>query len=139
MRAFVYHTSSSSSSCYDHYEFLNNNSLIYLKTTYFCNMNVAFLFLEDIKCVMLINYDHDRCLVNTHQCTIHHKTIMIELGMKQGNSTCQPTLTTHYLGEYFCKLCFFWNFLFAPIVAIIHRKMGKKWPSSLGRFSQIWL
>lgn len=40
MRASVYHTSSS---CYEHYEFLNKNSLIYLQTMYVWNMNVAFL------------------------------------------------------------------------------------------------
>jgi hypothetical protein len=34
---------------------------------------------------------------------------------------------------------FFWEFLFVAKVAIIHRRMQKKWLSSLGRFSQTWL
>jgi hypothetical protein len=41
--------------------------------------------------------------------------------------------------KWYWHQCFIYEFLFVAKVAIIHRKMYKKWLSSLEKFSQIWL
>jgi len=54
------------------------------------------------------------------------------------SSPIDGTLNHSYLLRKVAK-AFFWEVNDLAKVAIIHTKRSKKWPSSLGRFNQIWL